>query len=1018
MCGIAGILNTHNAAVSEPLLDEMTRSLAHRGPDGSGIEISGPVGFGHRRLSIIDPAGGRQPMFNEDGRVWVTFNGEIYNYRELRAELQGKGHRFVSNSDTETIVHAYEEWGERCVERFRGMFAFAVADHREGKIFLARDHFGIKPLYYLQEGGVFAFASEVQALRKLPGIPWSLDLTAMDQYLWLQYIPAPRTAFEQVRKLPPAHRMTIHFDGRTTGPEQYWELQFRPDYNRSEQEWIEALDEAMADSVRAHLVSDVPFGAFLSGGVDSSLILGYMTRILNRPVKAFSIGFEEPEFNETPYARFAAERWGADHHIEIVKPDALAILPDLVRCYGDLFGDSSAIPTYYVSQVARRNVPMVLSGDGADELFAGYWSHGDWLNSFQQDRSIRPSLAHWLSFINYADTGRRLSLWRDEYRDVCPAPQETFERAYATARPFSPCHKAQFLDVKTYMTYDILTKVDIASMMHGLEVRPPFVDVKVAELAASVPEQFGIGKNLRGEWERKLLLKKVGEKYFPPEFLHRPKMGFAIPLTKWFAPSGHLHDILRQRLTGSGSTLLEFFNPAAMQELISANATGPLWLLLFCEEWLRQNRQTPQPAGIARTPEIRSEPLRVRILYDVEGWAWWHRAHRIREGVSSRIRVDIHQMDEPFDHEPYDFVMIFDPYLVDRVAGVPAAKLIVGCSCPRFLDHAEALLQSHRCIGGVVNSREMYNRATTKERLFCCQNGVDTELFHPPRKRPSKLTGCWIGNSDSAGNKGLDLITAACREAGAELIVLDRNAAKGTAGLMSQEEVRDRFYHKASFYLCASEWEGTPNPALEALACGLPVISTRVGNMPELIVDGHNGYLVDRSVASIAEAISKLAAADRPAMARNARTSVENGWSWQQQAAKYEAMFLKLSETAAAKKRAAFTNEMGEELFRRGDQNGALALFSRAIEIDRECAEAWNNLGVIFSQHGDTANALTYLSTALTMAPENGTYIVNTSQVLRAAGRGDEARNLCVGFLNARPNDHGVRSHLESFTAS
>lgn len=1017
MCGIVGIINHDGAPAVPHLLEEMTNSLAHRGPDGFGMEISGPVGFGHRRLSIIDPAGGKQPMFNEDGRVWVTFNGEIYNYRELRAELQGKGHRFVSNSDTETIVHAYEEWGERCVERFRGMFAFAVADHREGKIFLARDHFGIKPLYYLQQGDVFAFASEVQALRRLPGIPWSLDLTAMDQYLWLQYIPAPRSAFEQIRKLPPAHRMTIHFDGRSTGPQQYWELQFRPNYNRSEQEWIEALDEAMADSVKAHLVSDVPFGAFLSGGVDSSLILSYMTRILNRSVKAFSIGFEEPEFNETPYARFAAERCGADHHIEIVKPDALAILPDLVRCYGDLFGDSSAIPTYYVSQVARRNVPMVLSGDGADELFAGYWSHGDWLNSFQQDKSISPTLAHWLSFINYADTGRRLSLWRDEYKDVCPAPQETFERAFATARPFSLCNKAQFLDIKTYMTYDILTKVDIASMMHGLEVRPPFVDVKVAELAASIPEQFSIGKNPRGEWERKLLLKKVGEKYFPPEFLHRPKMGFAIPLTKWFSPSGHLHDILRQRLTGSGSTLLEFFNPAAMQELISANATGPLWLLLFCEEWLRQNRQTPQPAIIARTPEIRTEPLRVRILYDVEGWAWWHRAHRIKEGVSSRIRLDINQMDEPFDHEPYDFVMIFDPYLVDRVAGVPARKLIVGCSCPKFLDHADALLQSHRCIGGVVNSREMFNQSTIKDGLFCCQNGVDTELFRPARKRPAKLIGCWIGNSNSAGNKGLDIITAACRKSGVELIVLDRNAAKGTEGLMSQEEVRDRFYHKATFYLCASEWEGTPNPALEALACGLPVISTRVGNMPELVVEGYNGYLTDRTVASVAKAIRKLGKADLAAMSRNARASVENGWNWRQQATKYEAMFLKLAETAGGKKRGSFTNEMGEELFRRGDLNGALSLFSRAIEIDRECAEAWNNMGVIFSQHGDTANALTYLSTALKMAPENGTYIVNTSQVLLAAGRGEEARALCVGFLHERPDNCAVRSHLENFAA-
>lgn len=1015
MCGIAGIINTDKSSISPILLEKMTHSLAHRGPDGFGTEIAGSIGFGHRRLSIIDPAGGRQPMFNEDGRVWVTFNGEIYNYRELRAELQSRGHRFASNSDTETIVHAYEEWGEQCVERFRGMFAFAIADHRKGKIFLARDHFGMKPLYYLQGKNVFAFASEIQALRQIPDIGWNIDLTAMDQYLWLQYIPAPRTAFKEICKLPPAHRMTITFDGRTDGPQQYWELQFRPNYNRSEQDWIDVVDETLSDSVRAHLVSDVPFGAFLSGGVDSSLVVGYMTRLLNRSVDVFSIGFEEPEFNETPFARFAADRCGATQHIEIVKPDALAILPDLVRCYGDLFGDSSAIPTYYLSQVARRNVPMVLSGDGADELFAGYWSHGDWLNSLQKDPSTRPTLAHWLSFINYADSGRRLSLWRDEYKDVCPAPQETFEKAFAVARPFSLCHKAQFFDIKTYLPYDILTKVDIASMMHGLEVRPPFVDLRVAELAASIPEHLSIGKNLRGEWERKLLLKKVGEKYYPREFLNRPKMGFAIPLLKWFAPTGHLHDTLRQRLTGSDSTLLEFFNPDAMQELIAANATGPLWLLLFAEEWLRQNRGTPETVALSRTPEIRTEPLRVRILYDVAGWAWWHRSHRIMESMSPLIRVDIAQMDEPFEHEPYDFVMVFDPYLIDRIADVPPRKRIIGCSCPKFLPQAEALLKSRRCLSVVVNSREMFNRSTVKDSLFCCQNGVDLELFHPAPEHRNKLVGCWVGNSDSAGNKGLDTIRTACRNAGAELLVLDKNAANGTEGLMTQAEVRDKLYHQSTFYICASEWEGTPNPALEALACGLPVVSTRVGNMPELIVDGYNGYLVDRTAESIADAIDKLGKGDLAEMSRNARSSIENGWNWSAQAAKYEKMFLTLREKVQTKNRAIFTNEMGEELFGRGDVNGAITLFGRAVEIDPECAEALNNLGVILSQHGRTADALNYMSKAVRMAPENGTFIINIAEVLRAAGREDDALGVCLDFLNSQPENRSVRTHLDTF---
>lgn len=896
MCGIVGLLNIDKRAVSRDLLDNMTMSLAHRGPDGSGIEIQGNVGFGHRRLSIIDPAGGRQPMSNEDGKVWVTFNGEIYNFRELTNELKGKGHRFISHSDTETIVHAYEEWGDRCVERFRGMFAFAVADHRTGKLFLARDHFGIKPLFYLKQEGVFAFASEVQALRMVPNIQWSIDLSAVDQYLWLQYIPAPRTAFEQIKKLPPAHRMTVSFDGHSTGPEKYWDLRFEPDYSRSENEWIEALDETIADSVKAHLISDVPFGAFLSGGVDSSLILAYMTRILNRPVKAFSIGFEEPEFNETPFARYAAETWGAEHHVEIVKPDALSILPDLVRCYGDLFGDSSAIPTYYISQLARINLPMVLSGDGADELFAGYWSHGYWLNSFQQDRHLQPSLAHWLKFINYISPEQRRLLWREEYKRFSPAAMETFEEAFAATSSFSLCHKAQFMDIKTYLPYDILTKVDTASMMHGLEVRPPFVDVKVAELAATIPEHRSIAKNLNGQWEKKLLLKKVGEKYYPPSFLNRPKMGFAVPLKKWFAPSGDLHGVLRQRLIGNDSKLKEFFNTTTIQQFVSANATGPLWLLLFLDEWLRQNNCPPPFASNDYALEISNTQIRIRILYDVEGWAWWHRAKQIKSGVSTGIRVDIARMDQPFSHELYDYVVIFDPYLQGKIRHVPSDKIIVGCSCPKYIDMAVEAIQSGKCVAGLVNSQAMFDQTGMHDKFFCCQNGVDNDLFHPSSQPVTELIGCWVGNSGSAGNKGLDIIQEACERTGTEILILDKEANRDQATLYTQEEVRNKFYHKASFYLCASEFEGTPNPALEAMACGLPVISTAVGNMPELIKDGWNGYIVERSVDSFVAAIKKLRESNLATMRENARTSIENGWTWVQQAKKYENMFRELKK--------------------------------------------------------------------------------------------------------------------------
>ena len=610
MCGIAGILNTDAAPVSRDVLSSMTASLAHRGPDGAGMELRDSVGLGHRRLAIIDLAGGQQPLSNEDGQVWITFNGEIYNYRELRAELEAKGHQFRTHSDTETIVHAYEEWGDACVERLRGMFAFAVLDWRRRRLFLARDQLGIKPLYYFHDARCFAFASELQALRHVPGFRAELDLQAIDEYLWLQYIPAPRTAFRQVKKLSAGHRLSISLDGQLTEPQEYWRLDFAVKQHRSEAEWIETLEATLRDSVRAHLVSDVPFGAFLSGGVDSSAVVAYMAQILERPVRTFSIGFDEAEFNELEYAAQAAKRWGTEHHVEMVKPDALAILPQLVRHYGEPFGDSSAIPTYYVCQMARRFVPMVLSGDGGDEAFGGYDSYRAWLGWLNYDgvtlpRQVmhrlkqaargnfqprRPTLAAWLEFMYYLNIPQRQSLWRREHQSFCPSPLEYFEREFARAARYSDGNKAQSIDFKTYLPNDILTKVDVASMMHGLEVRTPFVDIRVAEFAASIPESFCLARDDRGQWEGKRLLKQAMEKYYPKDFLRRPKKGFAVPLAKWFASDGPLRNDLRERLTGSNSPLRELFEPAAIGALLEANASGPLWLLLFLDEWLRQNK--------------------------------------------------------------------------------------------------------------------------------------------------------------------------------------------------------------------------------------------------------------------------------------------------------------------------------------------------------------------------------------------------------------------------------------------
>lgn len=613
MCGIIGLIYKEQASINPQVLNGMTGALAHRGPDGWGIEINHQIGLGHRRLSIIDLELGKQPLSNEDGKVWITFNGEIYNYRELRNQLQTQGHIFRTDSDTEVIVHAYEQWGDQCVEHFRGMFAFGIADYRNRRIFLARDHLGIKPLYYLHTDRFFAFASELQAFYHLPNLRLDIDRQAIDQYLRFGYIPAPKTIFQQVRKLPPAHRMSIAFDGQLIGPEEYWAFVFQPNRNRSEADWLAELDWTLRDSVKAHLVADVPFGAFLSGGVDSSAVVAYMAQILDRPVRTFSIGFEEQEYSEVAYANEAAKRWNTEHHIEIVRPDALEILPKLVQHYGEPFGDSSAIPTYYVCKIARSQVPMVLSGDGGDELFAGYNSYRSWMRWLSYDginsprwrqalrplaerllpgrHPRRPGLKQWQSRMTALAAAERQTLWRPEYLDELEAPLELIEQEFFRTRGFSYCNIAQYIDIKSYLPYDILTKVDIASMMHGLEVRTPITDVRVLEFAATIPESLNIRKNGDGEWEGKLLLKKLMRRYYPPEFLHRPKMGFGVPIEKWFALDGAKRFVLNERLLNPDSPLYEYFEPAAVKNLLNHGYAGQHWILLFLDEWLRQFKQ-------------------------------------------------------------------------------------------------------------------------------------------------------------------------------------------------------------------------------------------------------------------------------------------------------------------------------------------------------------------------------------------------------------------------------------------
>lgn len=614
MCGIAGIVHFDGSSPGDLGVGHMVESLGHRGPDGSGCFRRGPVALGHTRLAIIDPAGGHQPMFNEDGRVGVVFNGEIYNFRELARELESRGHSFHTHCDTEVIVHAWEEWGERCVERFRGMFALALADWRRGEVFLARDPLGIKPLFYRRTPRRLIFASELQAFRALaeqdPDLELEIDLGSVDDYLSLQYVPAPRSIYKGISKLSPAHRLKLDFDGLGADAERYWRLEFRPERGRSAEEWLEATDEVLRDSVRAHLVSDVPFGAFLSGGIDSTLVVGYMAELLDRPVRTFSIGFEESEFDELPYAQEAAERWGTEHHTEIVRPDALAILPEIVRHYGEPFGDSSAIPTYHVARLARQSVPMVLSGDGGDEAFGGYNNYMTWLEQIdprpgprwkqlirpfamkvwpRRYKRFLPTQEHWLSIMNYLSAELRRGLWRPEHLEHHRPVPESFEKAFERTRRYPALSKAQYTDLHTYLPYDILTKVDVASMIHSLEVRTPITDVRVVEFAATIPPEFHVERLEDGRWRGKLLLKRLLGRSFPANFVHRPKRGFAIPARSWLGRGGELRTELEDRLLGSDSRLDELFRREAIEGLLERDHPGPLWLLLFLEEWLRQN---------------------------------------------------------------------------------------------------------------------------------------------------------------------------------------------------------------------------------------------------------------------------------------------------------------------------------------------------------------------------------------------------------------------------------------------
>lgn len=615
MCGIAGLVDLRATGnINRAALQAMTSGQAHRGPDADGLYVGARMALGHRRLSIIDALKGGQPFSNDASNIFLSYNGEIYNFRELRAQLARKGHSFHTDSDTEVVLHAYEEWGKNCTSRFEGMFAFAVADLVKNELFLARDPFGIKPLVYCLNAGQLAFASEIQALRYAPNWSGEFDMESIDQYLRFQYIPDPRTAFRHTRKLPPGHVMTVRLSDANVKIEQYWDAGSIGIGSVGRSTTDADLDVILKDSVRRHLVADVEFGAFLSGGVDSSLVVGYMAEILGR-VKTFSIGFDDPSVSELKYARHVAKHYSTEHHEEVVKVDALSILPEIVQHYGEPFGDQSAIPTWFLARLASKSVPMVLSGDGGDELFAGYPSYGKWIRRVQglrpasngklraaalaAARKTWPSryetpaapeddASHWISLIGRIPTSLRETLWRPEFRFVTDSSDIAHSNALAHGQGIKAA-RVQAVDIKTFLPSDILAKVDIASMAFGLEVRPPLLDRRVFDAARGISPKQMYRFNADGTFDGKLPLKRLLAKRLGLEFATRPKQGFAAPLASWLnerVATTQLHD----KLTSSDSPLLEWFTKEGVRRTIGQTSPENTWLLLVLDEWMRQQK--------------------------------------------------------------------------------------------------------------------------------------------------------------------------------------------------------------------------------------------------------------------------------------------------------------------------------------------------------------------------------------------------------------------------------------------
>ena len=623
MCGIVGFVRNDGGAIDEALLSRMCNAIRHRGPDDDGFYVNGPVGLAMRRLAIIDLKSGQQPIHNQDRSAWIVFNGEIYNYLELREKLEKLGHTFYTNSDTEAIVHAYDQWGVDCPTHLRGMFAFAIWNENTQELFLARDRVGKKPLLYALVNGALIFGSEFSALLLHPDVSREIQPEALDHYLSFMCIPAPLTAYRAIRKLEPGHWLRWRKGEIET--QRYWQPDFTKKLDIDEQEAGERTVEILREAVRVRLMSEVPLGAFLSGGIDSSAVVALMSQESSERVKTFSIGFEEQDFSELHHARRIAEHVGADHHEFIVRPDAVEVLPTLVEHYGEPYADSSAVPTYYVARETRKHVTVALNGDGGDESFAGYDRYiamgltekyrrvpsllresliketvnliptspikRSRVNSAKRMLAVvsQPKVQRYMHWMSVFNEETKQPLYSDFFREQTIAADATgvLDTWFKRANGIGILDAMLLTDQMTYLPNDLLVKVDIATMAVSLEARSPFLDHHVIEFAASLPQKL----KLRG-LTSKYLLKKVLRKLLPSENLNRRKMGFGVPIGHWFR--GKMQPFLREVVLSDKALRRGLFKPEAVRQLVELHTRGErdyshqLWTLLMLELWFNR----------------------------------------------------------------------------------------------------------------------------------------------------------------------------------------------------------------------------------------------------------------------------------------------------------------------------------------------------------------------------------------------------------------------------------------------